>query len=305
MADFQRVVEVAQRQHGIVTAAQLQQSGYSKRMIHTRVQSGELFRRHRGVLGLPGGGDTWEQKILAGVLASGPVSAASHRAASRLWDLRTVDSDVEVSIRFPRRCRLDGVVVHRSRDLEPEDITEVAGIPVTTPERTICDLGLVFPEHEVARILHHSIATGLVTPRDLWNMRLRTSKQGRNGTGVLERVLLELPEMAEHTESGLEIMFLDLCLRNGALSPSLQVPVKVRGQVFRLDFAWPQERVFVEIDGARFHSTPEQLQEDARRQNLLVAAGWIPIRFRFEDLRDQPARCARILQSTLGSVHRK
>lgn len=299
MTDYRTITKRAASQHGVLSADQLLASGFTKRMIQTRVHNGEWIRRHRGVLQVAGTSASWEQSLIAAVLAAGNQAAASHRAAARLWELRSLDDDVEVSIRYPRKLELEQVTVHRSRDLELQDITEVGGIPVTTPERTICDLGLIFPEHEVDRMLRHSIATGLVTSRDLWTMRLRTSKQGRNGTGVLERRLLELPEMAEYTESGLEILFLELCRRSGASAPSLQVPVSVGGRRLRVDFAWPHKRVFVEVDGAQFHSSPQQLLEDSRRQNLLVAAGWTPIRFRFEDLRDQPVQCIRMLRTTL------
>lgn len=299
MGDYQPIVEMATRQYGVLTTAQLQRQGFTRRMIQTRVRNGEWVRQHRDVLQIAGSPTSWEQSLSAAVLAAGDIAAASHRAAARLWEFRTVDDDVEVAIRYPRKLELADVTVHRSRDLEGADITEVAGIPVTTPERTICDLGLIFPEREVDRILRHAIATGLVNSRDLWNMRLRTSKQGRNGTGVLERRLLELPEMAEDTDSGLEILFLEVCGRSDTPPPSVQVPVSVRGETFRLDFAWPRKRVFVEVDGATFHSTPEQLRADARRQNLLVAAGWTPIRFRFQDLRDRPAESARIIRETL------
>ena len=128
----------------------------------------------------------------------------------------------------------------------------MGGIAVTTPERTILDLGLIFPDTEVHRILLHAIGTGLVLPRDLWSMRQRTSKQGRNGTGVLERVLDALPQGTSFTESGLEILFLEVCERFGISSPVPQLPVRISGRNFRLDFAWAAQRVFVEIDGAAF-----------------------------------------------------
>lgn len=178
----------------------------------------------------------------------------------------------------------------------------MGGIAVTTPERTILDLGLIFPDTEVHRILLHAIGTGLVLPRDLWSMRQRTSKQGRNGTGVLERVLDALPQGTSFTESGLEILFLEVCERFGISSPVPQLPVRISGRNFRLDFAWAAQRVFVEIDGAAFHSSPIQIANDGNRQNLLVQAGWTPLRFTYADLTERPTFCADIVQATLRSV---
>ncbi len=299
MGDFSRLGEKAKTQFGLLTAAQLTTAGYSERMVATRVRDGQFIRRGKGVLQLAGVETSWEQDLMAAVLGCQPTATASHRAAARLWGMRAVDPEVEVSIRFPRDCRVEGVIVHRSRDLEPDDISTVDGIPVTTPERTICDLGLTFPEHEVARILRHAIAAGLVDRRELWAMRTRTSKQGRNGTGVLERVLSAIPRGAEQTESGLEVLFLSLCDRFNVPAPVLQLPVRVQGRNFRLDFAWPSRRVFVEVDGAKFHSTFRQIADDGKRQNLLVLAGWTPLRFTYSDLVDQPGGCVRALRNAL------
>lgn len=302
MRSFDVLNQQATNQYGLLTARQLLDAGYTDRMVAARVREGIFSRPSKGVLRLAGSPESWAQDLLAAVLACEPNAAASHRSASRLWEFRSVDHEVEVSIRHPRRASVEDAIVHSLRDLEPNDITIVDGIPVTTPERTICDLGLIFPEHEVLRILRHAVATKLVTPHDLWNMRQRTSKQGRNGTGVLERVLDALPDQAEQVESGIEVQFLEVCERYNIEPPAIQVPVGIGGRSFRLDFAWTSKRVFVEIDGAAFHSTATQIADDGHRQNLLVQAGWTPLRFTYEDLVQRPGLCARTVVATLGSM---
>ncbi len=302
MADFTELDRRASAQFGLLSAEQLLEAGYSKRMVAQRVSRGEFRRRGRGVVQLAGTRESWEQDLLAAVLSVSRDGLASHRSAARLWGFRSVDPDIELSIRYPRKASAAGAIVHSIRDLELSDRTEISGIPVTTPERTICDLGLIFPETEVHRILLHAIATGLVLPRDLWSMRQRTSKQGRNGTGVLERVLAYLPSQTAFAESGLELLFAELCERFNIESPVAQLPVRVFGRDFRLDFAWVTDRVFVEIDGAAFHSSPAQIANDGGRQNLLVQAGWTPLRFTYADLTERPGFCARLINSTRGSV---
>ena len=304
MRNFTELDEMATAQFGLLSAGQLLEAGYSKRMVSQRVWSGEFRRRARGVVQLAGAGHSWEQDVMAAVLSGSGEAVASHRAAARLWGFRSVDQEIEVSVRYPKKAKLDGVIIHSLRDLELQDRTEVNGIAVTTPERTICDLGLIFPDTEVHRILRYAIATGLVIPRDVWAMRQRTSKQGRNGTGVLERVLKGLPADTDFAESGLEILFLEICERFGIDTPTPQLPVQVSGRNFRLDFAWVAQRVFVEVDGAAFHSSPTQIANDGNRQNLLVEAGWKPLRFTYADLNERPARCASSLKAMLRSVPR-
>jgi len=176
----------------------------------------------------------------------------------------------------------------------------VDGIPTTTPERTLVDLGLTFPQWEVMRMLRHAVATGLVNRRDTIRMRLRTSKQGRNGTGVLGRCLDALPDLAEETESGVEVMFLELCAEHGLPAPALQHPVVANGNFYRLDFAYPASQVFIEVDGAP-HDDPVRIAKDGGRQNDLVAHGWKPIRLHYGQLKFSPARCADTIRKLLSS----
>ncbi len=243
----------------------------------------------------------WERDLLAGVLAAQVqgLAVASHRSAARLYGFRTVDDDVELSIRYPRQLTLPGVEIHRSRDLVPEDTTYVEGIPCATPVRTICDLGLIFPSTEMARVLRHSIATGQVNRQECWDLRYRLSRQGRNGVGMLGDVLDELPKRAELTETGIEVLLLQICEKWNLPAPALQHPVVVGGQFYRLDFAYSVEKVFIETDGVDTHIQPSQIADDGGRQNLLVASGWHPLRFTYRQLHDQPAWCARTLRRLL------
>ncbi|MBS4099879.1 endonuclease domain-containing protein [Tsukamurella paurometabola] len=46
-----------------------------------------------------------------------------------------------------------------------------------------------------------------------------------------------------------------------------------------IDFAFPEQRVAVEIDGWAFHRTAQRAANDARKQNRLTLAGWRVLRF--------------------------
>ena len=299
MSDFTTLARMAASQYGLLTKPQLQAMGWSTDQISYRLRQGWLCQYRRNIYVLAGATDSWEQRVCAAALAASPIGAASHRSAARLWGFRTVDDEVEVSIRYPRRLCLTDAVVHRSRDLVRSDITLVNDIPTTTPERTICDLGLIFPRKEVERILWHAIATGLVNRYDMYKIRYRTGRQGRNGTGVLGKVLAALPDHAENTDSGAEVAFLALCKRFNIPAPALQVPVVVNGSRYRLDFAYVLARVFIEVDGVASHSGPEQIANDEGRQNDLVSEGWTPIRFTSKQLRTEPNRCAETILRTL------
>lgn len=85
----------------------------------------------------------------------------------------------------------------------------------------------------------------------------------------------------EYCESPAEVAFLDAmveafnltpdkgCLRGGGLTLQMQVPV----MNYRLDFLL-DDGLIVEVDGAKWHSSPEAIERDAERDKALAAKGY-------------------------------
>ena len=151
------------------------------------------------------------------------------------------------------------------------------------------------------RILRHSVAVGLINRRDAATMRKRTSCQGRDGTGILGRCLDVLPAMAEDTDSGTEVLYLELCETWELPPPVLQLPVIANGNTYRVDFAYPAQRAFIEIDGGP-HDDPIRIAMDGGRQNDLVVLGWQPIRLHYDQMVHQPERCAATVRRLLAAA---
>ncbi len=55
-----------------------------------------------------------------------------------------------------------------------------------------------------------------------------------------------------------------------------------------VDLLFPAERLVVEVDGFAFHSGPDALVNDRRRQNTLVNAGYRVLRVTWDDRHIQP-----------------
>lgn len=53
----------------------------------------------------------------------------------------------------------------------------------------------------------------------------------------------------------------------------------VKGRGFRIDVAFPADRLAVECDGFQFHRSLSAFKADRERQNLLVCAGWRVLRY--------------------------
>ena len=81
-----------------------------------------------------------------------------------------------------------------------------------------------------------------------------------------------------------------LAMIDGGLPiPELQYEVvDGNGELRRLDFAWPDQRVAVEYDGMDWHSGPEAMKRDRRRQAALADIEWVVLAIVFEDVRYRP-----------------
>mgnify|MGYP001180920966 CR=1 FL=1 len=78
-----------------------------------------------------------------------------------------------------------------------------------------------------------------------------------------------------------------LAMIDGALpSPELQYEIiDGNGELRRVDFAWPDQRLAVEYDGLDWHGDPEAMRRDRRRQAALHDVGWTVIAIVFDDVR--------------------
>lgn len=95
---------------------------------------------------------------------------------------------------------------------------------------------------------------------------------------------------------------LRLALVLAGLAPVPQHEVLVDGcSVARVDLAFPAQRIAVEYDGRAVHERADVFASDRRRQNELVRAGWIVLRFTAADLRFGAARAVAVVSAALAA----
>ena len=137
------VADIAARQHGVVSAAQLSWAGLSPTAVTRWTQAGRLHRLHRGVYAVGHTHVTVEGGWLAAVLACGEGAVLSHESAAALWGISPRrPSLVHVTVPgYGGRRKREGIRVHRSGNLRSGDTTRRRCIPVTTHARTLRDLG--------------------------------------------------------------------------------------------------------------------------------------------------------------------
>ena len=290
--------ETARSQHGLVTSQQAVQilGPYRKARWVTQRR---LVMAQPGVFRLAGAPHSWHQSLAAASLAADGI--VSHRSAAELWGLIQPAGYVEVSIRPGRTPKLQlPAIAHRIKDLHPELAAERGGLRLTDPVRTIIDLGLVLSQRSVSDALSRGLSTRLLTVPEVERLRDALGRQGRNGTGVVRSILEARSLQTGTEESLLERRFLDLARRGGLPAPVVQYEVWESGRfVARIDAAYPELKIAIEVDGYGPHSSPEAFQRDRTRQNRLVALGWTVLRFTWDDVVRRPAEVARIIEEAI------
>jgi very-short-patch-repair endonuclease len=282
-----RITAVARRQYGVVTRAQLLEAGLLPGAIRRWAQARRLRRLHRGVY-LIGPLIPDRAREMAAVLACGPRALLSHCSVGFLWEMIASRGDrVPVHVTVVGGCagNRPGIRTRCVTRLEPDERTQLYGIPVTTPARTLVDLAGEIGSQELERAVARAERAGLVDRETLSGLAARY--KGRPGIPAL-RTILEADRGAALTRSEAEARFLELVRK--ARLPAPETNVVVRG--YEVDFFWRTERIAVEIDGYRYHSSRSRFESDRRRGTHLAAHGVHVIRLTWSQVVDDSVATA-------------
>jgi len=270
----------AAQQRGLLTHAQLRSTGLSQRQIDGRVRTGRLQRTHTGVFVVAGAPVTFEREAMAAVLAGGAQAVASHGTAAALWGFPNQECDRPIEITSPRARlpRIPSVRVHRSVHLDDTDVRSAGGIPCTSVPRSLVDLTAVRGIGWLARSLDDALRRNRATVTDIRACAERLAgAPGRRPSVIRMLVAERLAIGGGRTESWLERTVLQVLLDATVPPPVPQYPVMAGGHRYRLDFAWPDQRVALEVDGY-LHSTYAAVQHDRERDLHLRSEGWTVLR---------------------------
>lgn len=284
--------ELAARQHGVVTRAQLLGLGLSRDAVAHRIATGRLHPVGRGVYAVGRPELSRHGHWKAAILSCGPEAALSHGSAAALWGVARPGTATEVTVPLHVRRRRPGLVVHR-RLLDAVEVTVEEGIAVTTVHRTLLDLAQRLTARELEATINAADKHDLTDPERLREALDRYA--GRRGVAPL-RDLLDRRTFVL-TDSELERRFLPIARRAGLPRP--ETGRRVNG--FEVDFVWPQLGLIVETDGLRYHRTPASQARDRLRDQAHTAAGMTPLRFTHAQVRYEP----RHVQKTLRAVARR
>jgi hypothetical protein len=239
---------------------------------------------------------------MAACLAAGPGAAASHRSAGALHHFDGFSPDVvEITVPQGRRdVRMDGVIVHSSAYWDDVDRTNVDGVPVTTPERTLCTLAAVVDERRVESALDSAERDGTVTREAVVEAHADVRERGRNGVAAIGRLLEKRAELLGTPHSVLERRFIRILEDHGIALPACQVPIRrPDGRMAYVDAAYPDLRLGIELDGNVAHATPQQRAADNVRASQLALGGIDLVRFTYEQVLHEPEMVASTVRAHL------
>jgi very-short-patch-repair endonuclease len=260
------LLELATRQHGVVSTRQLKTLGYGRNSASKANRVGRLRRIHRGVYAVGYEPLTWEGRCMAAVLAARP-AVASHLSAGWLWGfLRGRPGTIHVTA--PTSGRAKRVFVVHFAALASQDLTEAKDIPVTNVARTKLDLAAMLSMSRLVRVLERSEERGVFDLGALNDLLARTV--GHPGHGRLHAALAIYRDQDPAFErSKLERRFRRLVKKAGLPAPSMNLDVLG----YEVDAYWEPERFVVELDVYETHGSHAAFESDRLRQEDLKLKG--------------------------------
>ncbi len=155
--------DIAETQAGYFSTAQARAAGYTQRQLTHYVRSGRFSRVSRGVYRLalyPGGRN---EDLYVAQWRAGPSSVISHDTALALYGLSDVlPARVHLTIGSTASRRHPHLKLHTNR-LDPEEVTLLSGLRVTTVPRTIADVAISgLADELVTQAIQEAIDRGLV-----------------------------------------------------------------------------------------------------------------------------------------------
>ncbi|HJT91021.1 MAG TPA: type IV toxin-antitoxin system AbiEi family antitoxin domain-containing protein [Mycobacterium sp.] len=277
------------RQDGVLTLAQAEQCGLSRHAVNRRVRAGHWRRCSPGVYFVDDRPFTDAARIRAAVWGYGPEAAASGMAAAWWHGMTRFSPDV-IEVTVPRNSHhphRDGVRMRR-RDLARTDVVERNGLRVTELALTVVEAAA---RTRGGAMLMDSALQRHVDLRGLWRAHLR--HKGRHGSPAARRLLQAASDGAR---SEAERLLVKLLRAHKITGWRTNYPVGG----YKVDVAFPKQKVAIEVDGWAFHSDPEVFVKDRNRQNNIALLGWIVLRFTWLDLTEHPERVIAEIKHAIG-----
>jgi very-short-patch-repair endonuclease len=268
---------LAAAQYGVVSRRQLLEIGFSRDAIAHRLAVKRLHRLYAV-------GHTRvcrEGRWLAAVLACGEDAVLSHRSAAALWGIRDYNGRIDVTA--PHAHRLGKRITPHRLPLGADERTSHRGIPTTTVERTLLDLGAVLEPHQLDKAVREADYLGIADFAQV--QRLLERYPRKRSTADLRTAIETATATLGRTRSELEDRFRALVLDADLPTPRFNETIALDADTtIEADAVWPEHKVIVELDGWGAHSTRARFVSDRSRDRKAHVAGYVVMRYTSADI---------------------
>jgi very-short-patch-repair endonuclease len=281
--------------HGVVRRAELLDNGVTDAEIKRRVRSGDWRRPFRGVVVTHAAADDEHRvRCRAALVAAGEGAYLSCIGAAINFGLRVpAGSPVHVSVPERRAVAHEhGLRAHRNAvETAP---TEYGGLPSVCIEAALIGaFGCLSDLRERRAFVIDSVRDRLVSvDRVAAALSPRMRRRGE---------LFELLAICNGSESEAEIAMLLLLRSRRVPEPARQDRVATRSRRYRLDLAYPDALLAIEVDGKAWHFNAERRTADITRDADLAASGWLTLRFTYEQISNEPTWVAGCVAAALAA----
>ncbi|GAB2781213.1 hypothetical protein GCM10027020_38460 [Nocardioides salsibiostraticola] len=260
----------------------------SKAKLRAGVRRGAVRRLARGRYGLTDA-DRHRQAAseITGVLSH--LSAAQHWGWPVAWPPDRAWVIVPRNRKVATTLRLRVAVSHA--DLSEDEILD----GVTTPLRTVLDCARKLPFGEALAVADSALRCGAISTEGL-----RAAAAASRGPGS-EQVRRVAAAADGRSANPFESMLRALALDVPGLCVEPQLPVRTGHGLFHPDLVDADRRIIIEADSWTWHTDQQAHGRDCVRYSAMAIAGWLVLRFNWEQVMLSPAHVLRTLRAAAKS----
>jgi len=239
-------------------------------------------------------GSPW---VAAAAVCCESAGALTGRAALAAWGA-ILDAPTEFTVVMPaaRHLRREFPDLRLLRTRHEVPTSTLRGMTVAEPEWALVHAMREVGEREALAVALEALGSGTVLPLILTELL--------DGLPRAPRRAVLRDALASHAEGARSILE-HIALRDILLGPPFdalrwQWPIRAGRRRYVLDAFHPRAMVAFELDGARFHMSPDRWAADRERDSLLAARGIQTVRFTFADATRRPAWCAEVARAVVA-----
>lgn len=288
------LMRIAARQHGLVTRSQLLCLGMSRDAIDNRVKSRRFRPFRRGIYLLSPTIPPFAPEQAA-ILSCPRGAVLFGQSAAYLHELLPYPAHprlVHVAVPGNHPGPKPGIEIHRV-PIPPQERMTRHGMPITTPARTILDLGAALDPPALEQVVAEAHRRGMASADNLHAL-MGCHPRGA-GTRAL-RALLNADHSSAFLRSRAERRLLDL-LRKARLP---EPEANARLGDLEIDFLWRDRRLAIEVDGASFHTALPDRRRDQVKDAALVRSGHAVLRLGWHQIVDEPEATVALIAQMLA-----